>query len=82
MSTLRTLLLGVVLAATAACSDDAPAMRGGPDAPPDAPPAAATFADFVKDLIVNRTADNTPAVAVDLTSPDSDDPNAFASLFR
>jgi len=89
MSTWRKLLVAAALA-VAACSSDsgaAPDARMNvPDAPPggttDAPPTAATFADFVKDLIVNKTADDTPPVTVDFTSTDSADPNEFGSLFQ
>ncbi len=90
MSMRRTLLAAALLAA-AACSTDNE-NPAAPDAPPvttpDAPPVTtpdaptASFAGFVKDLIVNHTADDTPPVAVDFNSPDSDDPNTFSSLFQ
>jgi len=89
------LLLALVLVACSN-SETPDARTNPPDAPglvPDAPGAAtdaganpdagttATFADFVKDLIVNQTADNTPPVAVDFASPDDMGPGAFNSLF-
>lgn len=87
---MRRTLLAAALFAVAACSSDNN-NPGTPDGPPvttpDAPPPptpdapTASFAGFVKDLILNQTADDTPAVAVDFVSPDSEDPDTFSSLF-
>jgi hypothetical protein len=88
MSTWKNALAVAVLALAlplAACGSnnaapiDAPPTPDAPPVTPDAP--VATFADFVKDLIVNQTSDTTPAVAVDFASADSDDPSIFSSLF-
>jgi hypothetical protein len=40
------------------------------------------FPAFVKDLIVNHTADNTEPVAIDSALPDSEDASIFSSLFQ
>ena len=91
MSTSRwSILFAAALFALAACSSDNNV--GPPDAPPvvtpDAPPVVmpdapppGSFADFVKDLIQNKTADDTPPVPVDFNSTDSQDPETFSSLF-
>ena len=91
MRTLRSWLVAACLVA-AACSDDSSSVTPDarvtadagttPDgsAQPDAA-TAATFAGEVIDLITKQTADDTPPVAVDFASPDSEDPATFNSLF-
>jgi hypothetical protein len=86
MSTWRAVFAAAALTLVACSNDNGATPDAGtiivPDAAVPAPDAAvATFAAYVKDLILNKTADNTPAGAVDFTSADSDDPLQFESLF-
>jgi hypothetical protein len=93
MSRWRAWILASALAACSGSSSE-PLLPDGPTAKPDAAtvtpdaPAATpdagtatTFADYVKDLIGNQTADDTPPVAVDFASPDDQTPGIFDSLF-
>jgi hypothetical protein len=48
---------------------------------PDGGMGPATFEDFVLDQINNHTADNTEPVPIPTGLVDTEDPNAFSSLF-
>jgi hypothetical protein len=85
--------LAVIVAAAAlavaGCGDDSTDSNGNNNDTGDAsinPPPPGTFAAFVIDLIENHTADNTNPVAaeafVSLPDPDTNNEQAFSSLFR
>jgi hypothetical protein len=91
MKKLRYLLVSLCAAGVIGigCGDDNVTMMhpdagGNPDGAmnPDGPNPQPTFVDFVKDLINNKTADNTePVDFVNMNLADSEDPTAFDSLF-